>query len=137
MIELSTGETWLSIPTSPIVASTAVKRQDERNAGRDQGAEGDQEDHERDRQRGHERLLEVVADRVVELLVDARVADLLDGEVGIGGLRGGRGVQGRADAVLGLVLVAGDLEAKQGGVPVGRDLPVDCQTRRGSRSSCV
>ncbi len=123
MIELSTGETWLSTPTSPIVASTAVNA---RMIGTLAATRAPN---------AIRRITSVIGSEVtnaclkslliasLSLLLDARVADLLDGEVGVGGLRGGCGIQRRADAVLGLILVTGDLEAKQGGVPVGRDLP--------------
>ena len=96
------------------------QREQKRNAGRDQRAECDQQDHERDRQRGYERPVEILADRIVQLLVDARIADLLDRETGIGSLCGGGGLQCRADPVRGLVLVAGDLEPKQRRMPVSR-----------------
>ena len=77
---------------------------------------------------------EILADRFVELLADARVADLLD--------RSNPPWAACAAAVAlsvaptrsaACVLVAGDLEAKQRGMPVGCDLSGVAGLGRGSR----
>ena len=61
-------DSWLGTPSRPIVANTAVEREQQRQARGDERAEGDHEDHERDRQREQAGLLEVVDERLVELL---------------------------------------------------------------------
>ena len=71
---------------------------------------------------------------VAHLVVGARVAELADRQLRVGGLRGGDGPQRRVGALLGRCLVAGDLEAGQGGVAVRRDLRAVGGRRRGSRS---
>ena len=118
MIELSTGEKWLVRATRPIVARTAVNASrigtlaatSAPNAiNRITSVIGSEVTNAR---------LEILADRIVELLADARIADLLDGETWIGGLGGGGGLERRSDPIRRLGLVTGDLEAKQGRMPV-------------------
>ena len=70
---------WLGIVTIAIVASTEVRASDERHAGRDQGAEGDQQDQQRDRQREHARFADVRLQRVFDRFVGAAAAELADG----------------------------------------------------------
>ena len=98
------------------------QRKQQRDPRGNQRAEGDQQDHEGDREGGDQRLAEVVADRLVELLLDARIAELADGEAWVGGLHGADRRQRRTDAIFDLILGAGDLEAQQGRVAVLRDL---------------
>ena len=72
---------------------------------------------------------------VVELLVGAGVAELADREARIGRLRGARPPQAPAPTrSCDLGVVAGDLEAEQGGVAVARRSARCCPARRGSRS---
>ena len=93
----------------------------ERDAGRDECAEGQQEDQERDRQREHPGLAEVVPVRRLDFLLGAREAELADREAGVSALRGGDARDDRLDLVDGLVAVAADVEQDERGVPVLRD----------------
>ena len=86
----------------------AGERQQHRDAGGDQGAEREDQDAQGDGQRQPLGLLEVLAERVVERLLDAPAADLVDLQAGVRRLhRGGRRERG-VDAVAGAVRVARD-----------------------------
>ncbi len=96
-------------------------REQHRDAGRHEAAEREHQDQQRQRQRQGLGLLEVLALRLVVDLGERRLTGLADGEAGMG-RGGGRGRgQCRCDLVAGRVLRAGDLEADQRGVTVGRD----------------
>ena len=96
-------------------------REQHRDAGRHEAAEREHQDQQRQRQRQGLGLLEILALRLVVDLGERRLTGLTDGEAGMG-RGGGRGRgQRRCDLVAGRVLRAGDLEADQRGVTVGRD----------------
>ena len=75
----------------------------QRQAGGDERAEREQQDDERERERQRLGLLEVVGEQLVDGLAGARVAELLDVELGMRLLRGGGGGEDRVDLVLRLV----------------------------------
>ena len=82
------------------------QREQQRQPGGDERAERDDQDDQRDRQREELGLLEVVLERLRERLVRARVAELLDPQLGVRALRGGGGGERRVDAVLRDVVLA-------------------------------
>ncbi len=94
----------------------------QRDAGGHQGAEGDQEDEQRDREREGLGALEVLLEGLVERLAGAGVAELLDAQVGMSLLRGGGGGLGGVDVVDRGLVVAGHLERHERGAPVLGDL---------------
>ena len=98
-----------------------LKREQQRDAGRHQRAERQYEDEQRDRKRELAGLAEVIAVRVLDALLRARVAELADREAGVGRLRGRDRVEDRLHLVDRLVLVALDREVDEGGVVVLRD----------------
>jgi hypothetical protein len=67
------------------------QREHERQPGRDERAERDDQDQQRDRQREELGLLEVLVERLGERLVRARVAELLDPQLRVRALGGGGG----------------------------------------------
>ena len=113
----------------------AGDRKQHRDAGGDQRPEREDQDHQRDRERQRASLGEVVAEALVERLVRARVAGLLDRQAGMRALsrRGGR--QRIADPLVSVRRVAADLESDQRRVPVMGDLTaVGSRQRRAQRS---
>jgi hypothetical protein len=106
------------------VAATEVRPEQQRGPRGDERAERDDEDHERDRQRQDLGLLEVVLEGLGEGLVRARVAELLDTHGRVGVLRGRDGGLGLADAILGDVVLTGDLERDQRRAPVLGELAI-------------
>ena len=118
----SIGTSWLGIASSPTVASTAEKAISSGTKRRDQCAEGEHEDDQRDRQRGRLRLSQVLREDRFQRLVGAGVAELLDPDARVGALRRrGRG-EARIDPRFRLFGIAWDLELDQRRVAVGRDL---------------
>ena len=79
----------------------AAEAQDERHPGGDDRAEGDEEDEQGQRDADQLGLLEVLAERGVELLGHRAVADLADGEVGVRCCEGRGGLQRRAHRLVG------------------------------------
>ena len=73
----------------------------QRQAGRHQGAERQHEDRERDRQRGELRTAEVMRERLVHGLDAAGVAQLADEQPRVGVLYRGRGCERWSDAIRG------------------------------------
>ena len=98
------------------------QREQQRKAGGDERAEGDDEDHERDRQREELGPLEVLLEGGRQRLAGAGVAELLDAQVGVGLLGGRGGGERGADAVLGGVVLALELEGDERGAVVAREL---------------
>jgi hypothetical protein len=96
----------------------------QRDAGGDECAEGDQEDEQRGRQRERQRLGGVLGVLLGECLVHACAAELADENVRVGVLdlvdRGDR----RLDELVGLGLVALEVELHEHGAPVLGDLAV-------------
>ena len=70
-------------------------REQERHAGGDERAERDEQDQQRDRERELLAPLEVVVERLRQRLVGARVAELLDAQLGVRLLGRGGGGQRR------------------------------------------
>ena len=69
----------------------------QRQAGGDERAEREQQDHQRDRQRERLGLLEVVLEHLRDGLAGAGVAELLDAQLGVRLLGGGGGGEDRVD----------------------------------------
>ncbi len=82
----------------------------QRQPGGDERAERYEQDQQRERQRQRLGLLEVLAERLLERLLDRGRAELLDAQVGMLGLDGRGGGERRVDARGGVFVVAGDLE---------------------------
>ncbi len=82
----------------------------QRQAGGDERAERDQQDDQRDREREELGPLEVLLERLADLLLGRRVAELADGDLGMGALDLRDGVERALDDVLGRVLVTGEVE---------------------------
>ena len=106
-----------------MVPSTAVKPSSSGRPGGDERAEGDEQDDQRDREGADLRLLEVLLEGLGDLLLGRRVAELARARppdaafcsCGDGGERG-------VDAVLGRVLVAGQLEGDERRAAVGSEM---------------
>jgi hypothetical protein len=94
----------------------------QRQACRDERAEGQQRNDQRERQRQRLGALEVVLERLLERLARRDGADLLDAQVRVRSLDGRGGRERRVDVLDPLVVVAGDLEGQQRRAPVLGDL---------------
>ena len=75
------------------------QREQQRDACRHERAEGEHEDDQRDRDREQAGLPEVVAERRLDCLDRACVAELADEEARMGALGGGDAVEDRVDLV--------------------------------------
>ena len=95
----------------------------DRQRGRHESAEREQQDDQGDRDRQGLGLLEVVVERLRQRLVRARVAELLDAQLRVSALRRRHRRQDRRDALLRLIRVAPDLELHEGRALVGGRLP--------------
>jgi hypothetical protein len=100
----------------------AGDRQQQRDPGRHQRAEGDQQDQQRDRQRRRAGLLQVRLEYRVELRLAAAAARLLDAQVRMGLLRGVHRRDGGVHRLgdLHVLRIPGDLEGHQHRVALGR-----------------
>src|SRR6185436_12230335 len=92
--------------------------EEQRNPGCDERAEDDEEDDERYRDREKPRLLQVVQEGALDLLVDARIAELADEELRMGSLCGGHGGEDGRNLVGRVVGQAADLEIDKSCVSV-------------------
>ena len=101
------------------------ERQQQRDPGRHQRAEHDQQDHQRDRQRQHPGLLQVLHEDGLQLLVGAG-AERLDAEVAVLLLRGLHLRDDRVDLVDGLLGVALDVQRDEDRVAVLGDHVAAC-----------
>jgi hypothetical protein len=101
----------------------------QRQARRHERPERDDEDDQRDRDGQHPGLPEVVLDDLVDGLVGAGAAELLDRQIRVICLDGGHGIEGGRHSVLRLRRIAGDLEPHQCGVAVARDVAVAGERR--------
>jgi hypothetical protein len=102
-----------------MIAVRASRRGD---TGSNKRTEDSDEDRERDRERQQSCFLEIIEEGGLELLVDARIAELADEELRMSRLGGGDGREDRGDLVDGVVGASADLEFDQGGAPVAGDL---------------
>ena len=82
------------------------EREQDRQPGGDERAERAEQDEERERDRQPLGVREVLVERLADLVVRARVADLAHGDVGVALLHAGDGGEDRLDLVLRLVRVA-------------------------------
>jgi hypothetical protein len=98
------------------------EREQQGDARGDERAERHDQDSDRDRDREQAGPLEVLADRVVDLLVGAGRSERADRDVGIGRLGVGDGGENRVHLVDRLVGVSADVEADERGMTVGGDL---------------
>ena len=83
----------------PIVADHGGQGQQQRYSCGDEGAEGEQQDDQGDRQGCDERLAEVVLDFLVDLLLGAGIAELAQREARVCRLHVVDGLHGRLDPV--------------------------------------
>src|SRR5262245_27292638 len=93
----------------------------DRNESCDQRAEHKEEDHERDRDRELLGALEVLSDRVVQLVCRARLSELCDVEAWMRSLLGGDCLENRLDVLMSLVRFSAHVELDQCRVAVLRD----------------
>ena len=100
----------------------AREREQHRQPGGHEGAEGEDQDCQRDRHGRELGPLEVAVEGGVELVIRTRGAELGDREVAVRVLDGRHGVQHGLDLRVGLLLVARDLELDEDRTAVGRDL---------------
>jgi hypothetical protein len=106
----------------PERAEHGGQRQHERNARRDERAEGEHEDQESDRERELPGLPEIVRERGLDRLLGARVSELADEELRVHLLRNRHAVEHRVDLVRCVVCVAADVEFDERRVLVAGDL---------------
>ena len=118
------------------------QREQHGDPGGDERAEGEQQDQEGQGHRQALGLREILADRLVESVVRARIAELRDEEAGMCPLDGGDCVQHGLNAPVGCVGVARQLELHEHRVPILRthgrldllDVAARAQHRRDIRS---
>ena len=104
--------------------------QQHRDAGRNQRTEREDQDDERDRERQRSCLGEIIVEALVERLRGAGVAGLRNLELRMGLLSRGGGRERGADAFVGVVAVADDLELHERGMAIARDRSTITRTER-------
>ncbi len=102
-------------------AEEAGEREADREQCGDERAEREQQDHQRDRHGELLRLAEVVADGLVQDMLRAREAELLDLEAGVRVLFGGDRVEDRLDVLARDLADLAHLELDERRVAVGGD----------------